>query len=103
MQTVTIERLQLNKKVAFEQKGYEFTYKTEFKMKGVAVLKDSKPRIERKLSFLVGEGTICLEHAGIWQLIPDREHVKLSQNTYLIDTSVPTHVNLAPSFILLAG
>ena len=72
-------------------------------MKGVIAVIDSHPRIERTITFYPGESTICLEHGGTWELIPDPEYIKLSQSSYIIDTSVPNFVDLSPSFIALSG
>ena len=103
MKQVEIERLRLTTKVEFHQKGYEFTYKTEQKMKGTLTLKGANPPVEKTVTFHPNQNSICLEQPGIWVLTPDSQSVKLSHRTFEIDTSVPNEIDLRPRFVALDG
>ena len=73
-------------------------------MKGTLYLKGSSdPRIERTITFHVGGGAVCLEQAGLWELTPDPQFVKLAQRTFEIDTSQPNEIDLAPKYMAIEG
>ena len=73
-------------------------------MQGVAIHRGgTNPPVEKKIAFHNGEGNVCLEHAGIWEVIPDPEFVKFSQRSFEIDTSHPNVIDFIPSHFSIEG